>query len=474
VPCPKPLWPIRGAFVLGVAGVAAYYGLGFVGEKLIESRKYPREAFIEGDGASTVAAQIACALPRHRDMALYRYAIDLEYKPQTDDVIEARIAMASLRGCSDLVRELEELSRYEQAVEASNACGHPEYGLGAVLALGRYEEAAKLTKDDDRRSWNTSTIALIGAGRWSEAAAQVEGQTYQDPEGARCFASYLKSVATGVPAEPADLATSKTCRIIASVFDRDEYDSAVSLAHWAFAGGPNSGYTNLAQWLSPYATFESYGTHAARARLAMDKGDFVLAQAEIEEAAALIAPETDEEEKRVEAITRRLLPNELALRTGKPIEPFELHPRYSGAEEEAALLRSGANPTDLPKLGDRHADVIVAIVRALDGDGRPLARLYERDRDRSGLGLVDDYLLAIAPSVKTHREELARAIRNRRASFANEPTDLVHEFAMERDVLRLLGDTKGAERLQAIIDHHAKALGDREKLKALLLLDSFY
>jgi hypothetical protein len=114
VPCPKPLWPIRGVLVLGVVGVAAYYGLGVVGKKLVESRKYPREAFLDGDGVSTLAAQIACALPRHRDMALDRYAIDLDYKPQTTEVIEQQIAIASLRGCWGGVRELEDRSRYEQ------------------------------------------------------------------------------------------------------------------------------------------------------------------------------------------------------------------------------------------------------------------------------------------------------------------------------------------------------------------------
>jgi hypothetical protein len=460
VPCPKPLWPIRGVLVLGVVGVAAYYGLGVVGKKLVESRKYPREAFLDGDGVSTLAAQIACALPRHRDMALDRYAIDLDYKPQTTEVIEQQIAIASLRGCWGGVRELEDRSRYEQAVEAANECGHPEYGLQALVALGRYEEAAKFTKDDDR-GFSSSIIALIGAGHWSEVAAHVEGAKYRDAEGARCFARYLKSLATDVPPELGELGQSKTCRIIAGVFDdrTDEYDSAVSTARWAFAGGPNSGYTNLAQWLSPYATFESYGTHAARAHLAMDKGDFDLAQVEIDKAAALIAPETSEEE--------------LALRTGNPIESFELHPRYSGAEEEAALLRSGAHPADLPKLGDNHADVILAFVAAKNGDGLPLAQLHERVNERGGLGLRDEYLLAIAPSVKAHREELARAIRNRPRSGID-PTDLVHELAIERDLLRLLGDTKGAERWQAIIDRHAKALGDREKLKALLLLDSFY
>jgi hypothetical protein len=468
VPCPRPLWPVRGVLVLGIVGVAAYFGLGYAGKKLVEYRHYPREELLEGDGVSTLASQIACALPRSRERALVRYEIDLDYQRQTEDVIAKRVAMARRRDCYAAVLKLKDLGRFEQGVETANDCGHPEYGRGALVALGRYEEASKITTDFAGLYADDPVLAMIAAGHWREAAAHLETQKHRDADGARCLARYLRSVADGKPLEPSGISTSRTCRVLDGVFDNkeDEYEPAVAIARWAFASGPPPTETfGLAEQLSPFATDDSYQTHEMRATLAIDLGQLDVAAAEIERALAGIEPSReDDKSDRRDASLRRRLPVMAALRTGKPFPAFERDPEFSYEEDEAALLRGGTNPNELPRLARASPAVITAITQAQAGDGLLLADLHERATDRLfGIRIDDAYLLALAPLVKTHREELARAVRNRPSRHSG-----LHELAVERDILRMLGDTKGAERLQAIIDRIAKGL-DREKLKALLV-----
>jgi hypothetical protein len=416
---------------------------------------------------STFASQVACALPRNRKRALVRYEIDLAYQRQTEDVIAKRVAMAGSNDCFDAVLALGELGRYEQAIAVANDCGRPEYGRASLVTLGRYEEASKVTKVFEAPYADDPVFAMIGAGRWREAAAHVEKSKYRDPDGARCFARYLRSVADGTPLEPSGL-PSKTCRLVDGNFrqQEDRHDPEVAVAGWAFADGPpDYTPTSLAELLSPYAADDGYQTHALRATLAMDLGHLDVAAAEIELAQARIEPSDDNNAERRDAAWRRRLPAIFALRTGKPFAAFERDPDFSYEEDEAALLRGGANPHDLPRLARQEAEVLVAIARATEGDGLPLADLHERVNDRLfGLRMADEYLLALAPLVKTHREELARAVRNRPSRQRG-----LHEMAVERDILRMLGDEKGAARLQAIVDRTAKALGDKERLKATLL-----
>src|SRR5205085_7151019 len=109
--------------------------------------------------------------------------------------------------------------------------------------------------------------------------------------------------------------------------------------------------TYLDELLAPYATDDGYGTHDARAQLALDLGKLDVAAAEIEKAQATITPSTeDDKSERRDAAWRRRLPVAFALRTGKPFAVFERDPEFSYEEDEAILLRNGAKPRDLPRL----------------------------------------------------------------------------------------------------------------------------
>jgi len=468
VALPRPLWPIRGALVLAIVGLGAYVGLGYLGGKLVAHREYPREAFIEGDGVSTFAAEVASALPRHRDEALNRFAIDLEYKPQTEEVLAQRIELARLHDCRDAAALLYELKRFEEAIASAVDCDRPEYGRASLVALGRYDDAAQITTVIDGPFGDDPLVAMIGAGRWRDAAAFVETREHRDPDGDRCFVRYLKSLAGATDAGPpaASASPSKACRILDGTFDDEVRDEVI--ARWAFAGGPPNfiDFDRLANWLAPHVGGEAnYNTHALRANLAIDLGRFDAAAAAIQKALAALGP-IDGDPRLVVAMERQLT-HTLALRTGKPIAPFEPHPDYIGPLEEAGLIRSGADPRELRKLGYSGDRVVSAITDAVAGDGLPLARAYEAVKDH--MPLDTEYLLAIAPSVTAHREELLSALRHRRLSSRVTITLFVHELAIERDLARLLGDTAHAERLQAIIDRHAKAFGDPSRLKALFL-----
>jgi hypothetical protein len=112
--------------------------------------------------------------------------------------------------------------------------------------------------------------------------------------------------------------------------------------------------------------------------------------------------------------------------------------------------------------------VIWGLTDAIAGDGGPLARVFEHCIQRSGLQLDADYLLAVAPSVKVHRDELEAAIRNWQTGGGT-PFRQVRELAVKRDLVRLLGDSAEATRLQDIIERHAKVFADRDRVTAMFL-----
>ncbi len=475
VPCPRPLWPIRGVLALVLAGVVAYFGLGALGKKLVAYRKYPREMFLTGDGVSTVASQIACALPRSRESALTRYEIDLEYQPRTNDNIDKRIAVARMRNCQSAVDLSIKFGRLEQAVTDARACNHPGYAREALVLLGKYDEAAQIatTASPDLFSESEPLVGLVGAGRWREAAVRVETRDFKrDGDNERCLARYLKSLA-GDPVEAAG--DGKVCRIVDGVFDseEDKHDSHVSIARWV-ARNETDGFfdpDDIAKWFAAHVTADDEMTHALRAQRAMDLGDFALAATEVEKAVTVRIPAADPDRQQYQLRRHRDLANELALRNGQPIEPFEPPPADDRSVlEAAAALRAGATPGDVMSLQWKHFDELVPMMdAAARGDGRSLARAFETSTAFGGVDIYTEYLLAVAPKITSHRDELALAIRAHRfGSFTI--TSTVHAIALHRDVLRLLGDKAGADRLQSMIDRHATVFADPKKLMALLLM----
>ena len=80
-------------------------------------------------------------------------------------------------------------------------------------------------------------------------------------------------------------------------------------------------------------------------------------------------------------------------------------------------------------------------------------------------------MLAVAPRVTAHREELAAELRVYHGIFRSklDPFAIVVDGATRRDLARQLGDEPTAQRWQRIIDAQAKLFADRERLEALLL-----
>lgn len=468
VPCPPPLWPVRGALAVGIAGVVAYFGLGALGRELVAHRDYPDAALLDDDGVSTARAQIAAALPIHRTEALNRYEIDLGYKPQTPTIVEQRIALLRLRDCERAIDLVHSLRRYERAIEMARDCALPVHARPSLVALGHHDEAAGLATRLDTPYADDPVVPLIAAGRTHEAAAMLERSTALDAEGHRCVARHLKG-------EPPSGGASARCRVLAGTFDdpEDAGNLLVAFMRWAAGGGPrpyaSHGYE---AWLAPHLP-DSHDTFGLRAMLAMDLGQFEVAARELEKAIAAGAAVAADDREYAEALAREAA-HLLALRTGKPIARFRPGERISELDE-AALLRAGADPGAFRRLSGRSLEVRTllasALAAAMAGDGLPLAHALERDPELRGNLLDEVYLLAVAPRVTRHRDELARAIANRPRRGNPALPALVHMLAVERDLLRMLGDTRGAAWRQTIIDRQAKVLGDPARVRALALVE---
>jgi hypothetical protein len=453
--CPKPFWPIRGAIVLGVVGAVAYFGLGWVGKRIVALRDYPFSGMLDDD-VSTLRAQIACALPRSREVALNRFSIDLQYQPQTDDVIAERIELARMTSeCHSAVWLAEELQRYDDAIDIARDCD-PASAQGSLLSLGRYDEAASIA--DARAKFRVQ--AAIGAGRWHDAAAAVSG----DGDKAHCLVRYLESRAGGAIGDLSG--PSQTCRAIAgAVAPRDErapYFSGhdlddvgeFAIARWVFIGDLDD-YSlhddDLTLSLAPFAIAQDTdSTRVRRALLAVDRG-------------------RTEDPHISNPVFARWIAQLVALRSGKPA-PVDPDAETKTELDDAAAISNGTPVREATQHLRRPEPCNAAIVNALSeataGDGLPLAHVFERCEDV--WQLEPAYVFAVVPKVTTHRAELATAVRNWRIG------DAVHAFAIRRDLLRLLGDDSGATRFQAIIDSHAKTLGDRERVTALLLARVYF
>ena len=493
VATPKPLWPVRGVVVLGLVGAVAFYGLGWIGVKLVEIREYPRTDLVADDEVSTFRAELASALPRARERALIRLDADLSYKPQTEHVLEERVALAHLDGCVAESALLAQLERHANAIEVVRDCGHPESAGASLIALGRYDEAAQIMAAAPASSHGVDRlIAAIGAGRWRDAAMLVETRTAPgEPEAQHCVAQYLKSLA-GEPISTLE-PSNATCRVVAGILaprderdqyfsdKRDEYDNVVQTARWAFAGTPgNFGFESVfvAMWFAPYAVVQdSELTHLYRGQLEMALGHFDLAAAEFAKATVARVPTDNAELRAFWVTTDRRLGQLVALRSGKPIAAFELdrtNPDAIDSIDEAAAVRSGVPVREAVRHIRVYPDgcraaLISALADAVAGDGLPLARVFEGCQASTiGVQFDAEYLYAVAPSVTSHREELATAIRNWRTDGGS-PFGHVRAFAVKRDLARLLGDTAEAARLQEIIERHAKVYADRDRVTAMFV-----
>lgn len=174
---------------LVVCGLLSY-GILFSAGRLALWRVHDYEHERERESADAVpsfdANVLAAALPGARDRALDALQSRLGLATaQTPDVREMRIALSRLGDCAawpSPAWRLREEDRFEEALEFAKDCDPGEV-VAALMALGRYDEAAQLGPRsiaddstgpmgiyDDNAKAATAVAAAIGAGQWNEAA----------------------------------------------------------------------------------------------------------------------------------------------------------------------------------------------------------------------------------------------------------------------------------------------------------------
>ena len=115
-----------------------------------------------------------------------------------------------------------------------------------------------------------------------------------------------------------------------------------------------------------------------------------------------------------------------------------------------------------------HDQVAHAVRQASLGDDGPLAWIVEH----CGVSMPPDLALAVLARVGRQREQLIAALRSfvpGRLAY-NLPFDLLSSVSIARDIARTAGDARAAARWQAIVDRHAQALADRDRVIALVLI----
>jgi hypothetical protein len=135
-----------------------------------------------------------------------------------------------------------------------------------------------------------------------------------------------------------------------------------------------------------------------------------------------------------------------------------------------------------PHLATRHGDPLntklfiatnemqAAMVAAQQGDGAALATRLGNDGFVKPLDLI-----AVLPLVKTHREELVRALAWMPVSSQivdyRFPFGAAQYYAERRTMFELAGDTANAKRTGDVFDRYVEAFHDHRRLVALAIFD---
>lgn len=508
---PPAVHPVRIAMhALLYAGIG-YCMLWAVGASLISAAKVdddePRQAHLAPFGKLALAS----ALPRVRGDALERLDRQLEFDfVHTEQTEQLMIELAGVRrGCDARAGAEIHALRFDDALATARSCGDKALEGEALAYLGRYEEAAAISKAPD---------VAIAAGRWADAAAAAERELdalRKEPSAdpaiearlerrMHCFALWFHSKAgdTAARSELAGLAhDNKACTIVydltlpvderaaqlftAAADDREgelgESILAQALA-WSYGHPDSSAFASdefqTIEALTGRTSFDRFlwlGTVASTARpddpialgrdaaLAALEGDLDRAKREISAAMAKSDPElVSELEPLAQAIDLHA--------------PGNIPPQHGTFPHPAVAplvaLRNGTPPADLDVVtSECDAKLREAFTTAAHGDGGPLADLLGRCRMLFDANV--GFVLAVAPRVTQHRAELAAQLRAFHDGFGpstyGAPFSIVVEAAARRDLARLTGDDATAARWQRLISAQAKLLSDRDKVEALLV-----
>jgi hypothetical protein len=339
------------------------------------------------------------------------------------------------------------------------------------------------------RSIAIAGIAMIGAGRWDDAARLAERRagwrmldhalrkgadanaTAEDPGirdlcladvfrahgGDRSAVERIRARGAHGSAACAELEPFATGRV-------DEWiDAALARDHPVDAiryGG------RVTPWLAPFASAGA-GSPSHRRWMAVYHtyvGDFAAMRRDV----AAFRPGTGDDD----------LLLALQANLGEPVEPghaladpyalegalnFVRHPRDAGKRPEQRYVEG---MIDYALHGNK---IDLAYPAALSGNGRALAWMIRHYWPYTAIN--PGWTLAVLPYVQQYRAELVDAVQvfrfERQRGFS--PFDVVHDAATRRDMMRIAGHRALAARWQSIVDRHAGVLADRDRVVALSL-----
>jgi hypothetical protein len=493
-------WLVASALLSYGALYGVLYGTGALALSSVAEQPYVRAT--DGKLGAFATTSIAAALPWARSEALDVLAHRLDYRfPATPEVTEMKIALARLQdGCQGEAHRLWTEGLFERAYAVAMTCDDRNIAARSLLALGRYEEAARLVAIDDG-SIAIAGFAMIGAGRWSDAAELAErvassaaiayalrGEPVaKSAVQTRCLADVFRAYggdrhaaerihalvqATGstVCAELEELAAGRADSWIDHLLKQEGKDAA-----WESPQVSELRYERMGStaWAAPFAV-ASRGAIPHRKWMAVYHAYIGDVAAVRQDVLALRSPTPDDN-----------LELALQVNLGEPIGPAGLADPTTLARvtfPDYIMSEFGLTPKQRDALHTSRGvyvpncqnDEQTGYSDAMSGDGQRLASFIEYCGDMPST--FRRSMLAALPYVVRHREELRAAIRGFHISDRfnggepdGSPFQFVRDAVTQRDLMRVSGNTDLAARWQAIVDRHARMLADRDRAIASML-----
>ncbi len=529
---PATAWPRmhRGVLAMALACTAllSWSTLKGLGQSWV-SRCTASEGRPSADGpielTNTQACVLAAAMPRSRDQALFWIHRALEEDLHRDERSVRRLAGAArlATDCATATATLLEHARLEDAARSARACGDTRDEYVALMAQGRFEDAAGLEVPSEHGLDALPHVpTLIAAGQWTraadrvrehaEAARGVQGEGASRVRHLRCLEALLRGTAGDRDAarrireldaeEPgrctpmlAELASPDERRRLLQ--DAADTSRVTGLLRWAAGlggSGPDLddavellaepddyGASLSAQlaWLvasergasSTLAPHHTAALLAWRAVAQVLDGQPEAAVASAREAVAMVP--ADPEAPRF----LRFLPAAAALYTPAtelaPGLDLDLEHQRDATVMHlyfSRLMLRGARSSYERPLHERAYQGALAAAR--QGDGEALARYMAGRYAHWKTGDV----MAVLPRIRTGREPVVRQLvwptRYRDELFAYDPVPLWRlavGAAIRREAMKLAGVADEAARWTAIYRRFDAVLDDRRRLIALML-----
>jgi len=530
----RPSLPIL-AIVIGLAGFVGYKALTLCGEAWDETCR----AGADRELSNRNACVMAYAMPDHEGALAVLLAQLDSHPVASDAALEERIALSRVvEDCRRSISRLERLEQPERTLVEAQRCGDFEAQQVALLELGDFAGAAAVPYQMSGYRAEVRGKLFVLAGAWRAAAAYAESRVTElrsetgesDPDRRErratmivawdCIGALMHEYAEPSPTAVARIrelaagphgeqclpelaevgSPEERARILGGHHDLDVPWRALDLESQlaglgmmkndgvpamlvqgadavGMAYGPAIWATRLTQPVSTSAEPElQFDDTSARLAIAVWMHDIPAAHRFADRALDLAR----DERAGYDAQFAALLHPTIDLYTAKT--PLEVPPPpvRDDASFDATLANLWSYMT--PHLLLRHGDPLdgkpVALASemhepltaAQHGDGEPLAKVLD---DEVGLHPLD--LVAVLPRVKTHRDELVRALsfmpRSDEIVDFRFPFETAQYYAERRTMFELAGDAANAKRSDEVFQRYAAAFHDRRRLVALSLFD---